>query len=264
MNRNFKIYLISNSINNKKYIGITKRKLHTRFSAHCSNGSSSIISKAIRKYGRENFKIEVLFQTFSLKDMELMENEFIKLYDSLTPHGYNNKSGGRYGTPTKLGKRSMSKSHKKFWKKMTPQQKQERLQLMTEGSAYRARPIIGVNRFDLSIKEYSTISSYIKEGLSWGSLNATLKGENKHSYNYCWFYKTHNDIELYKEEAIKRLGHMYKPNDIKRIVGQKDDIILEFNTLNEVVLKGFDKKSVRRVLKGERKEHKGYLWRFAA
>jgi group I intron endonuclease len=50
------IYKIENILNGKIYIGQSKH-IETRWSEHCreSNQEKSLISKAIAKYGKENF-----------------------------------------------------------------------------------------------------------------------------------------------------------------------------------------------------------------
>lgn len=59
-----KIYKITNLINNKIYVGYTKKSLEKRFEQHCSLKNLKInkmpIKQAIQKYGKENFKIELL------------------------------------------------------------------------------------------------------------------------------------------------------------------------------------------------------------
>ena len=59
------IYKITNLINNKIYIGQTINPISQRWSAHKShakNGSTHKLGRAIRKYGEENFKIELISQ----------------------------------------------------------------------------------------------------------------------------------------------------------------------------------------------------------
>lgn len=87
------VYKITNLVNGKFYIGITCVKFYTRWSQHkyvAKTGSNTIIAKAIRKYGAENFKHEIL-NTFS--DYELAKQEEIKLIAELNPP-YNSTKGG--------------------------------------------------------------------------------------------------------------------------------------------------------------------------
>lgn len=88
------IYLITNKFNGKVYIGQTTRKLEDRFYEHRREKSTSIIHKAIKKYGEENFIIEQLCIAFNQEDLNSAEKTAIKVFNSLVPNGYNLKSGG--------------------------------------------------------------------------------------------------------------------------------------------------------------------------
>lgn len=88
------IYKITNAINNKSYIGQSIDPQH-RFVSHCSraknDNDNSPIHSAIKKYGKENFKLEILEWT---EDYNKREKELIKEYNTLSPNGYNICEGG--------------------------------------------------------------------------------------------------------------------------------------------------------------------------
>nr|DAN84845.1 MAG TPA: intron associated endonuclease [Caudoviricetes sp.] len=58
------IYKITNDINNKIYIGQTNKPAKKRFQRHIqdavSNRLDTHLARAIRKYGKEHFHIEVI------------------------------------------------------------------------------------------------------------------------------------------------------------------------------------------------------------
>ena len=84
------IYKITNLINGKVYIGQSIH-IERRWMEHCNPSSSSVISKAIQKYGKENFNFEVL-KEFSIQDSDKLdeyEDYYIHYYNSLVPYGYN-------------------------------------------------------------------------------------------------------------------------------------------------------------------------------
>ena len=58
------IYIITNLINNKKYVGKTIKTLQERLSNHfrTNNNKNMYIHQAMMKYGKENFKIELIAQ----------------------------------------------------------------------------------------------------------------------------------------------------------------------------------------------------------
>lgn len=87
------IYIITNDINSKVYIGQTK-DVDDRFRQYCktSNVNNSLIGKAIQEYGKEHFRIDVLER--QVQNYDEREIYWIKQYNSIDPNGYNILSGG--------------------------------------------------------------------------------------------------------------------------------------------------------------------------
>lgn len=90
------IYKITNTINNKIYIGQSVR-IKDRWNEHCnpSPNKHSIISQAIKKYGKENFTFEVI-EECSQDQLDEREVFWIKYYNSFED-GYNLTRGGSHG-----------------------------------------------------------------------------------------------------------------------------------------------------------------------
>lgn len=87
------VYKITNLVNNKIYIGQTVN-LNRRWSEHKSK-SKSPVSRAIKKYGENNFTIEVLYFGDNFNEEE---SRYIKEYQSQNKEiGYNIADGGEDG-----------------------------------------------------------------------------------------------------------------------------------------------------------------------
>jgi group I intron endonuclease len=86
------IYIPTNLINGKQYVGQTTTKLNKRINSHKNNKSNYPFTNAIKKYGIENFKII----SFSCpeEDLDWIEEFLIKELNTLLPNGYNLDSGG--------------------------------------------------------------------------------------------------------------------------------------------------------------------------
>lgn len=93
-----KIYLISNDVNNKVYVGQTTQTLKKRFNGHCCYSKSDksqnmYIKRAIHKYGRDKFHISLLEECL-LEQLNERERYWIDFYDSYN-NGYNLTLGGQ-------------------------------------------------------------------------------------------------------------------------------------------------------------------------
>ena len=86
------IYKITNLVNNKVYIG-----QHYGYVDDSYMGSGVLIIKAIKKYGKENFKKEIVEVCNTIEEINLKENYYIKYYKSYAPTGYNIATGGEGG-----------------------------------------------------------------------------------------------------------------------------------------------------------------------
>lgn len=94
------IYLITNTVNGKKYVGQTVRKLSTRWNIHkadARNGCDFIFHRAIRKYGPDSFTVESIAEITAGdgigKSLNQLEILFVYIHDSYNS-GYNMNLGG--------------------------------------------------------------------------------------------------------------------------------------------------------------------------
>lgn len=98
------IYKVTNQVNGRMYIGQTMRSIDVRWKQHVKDSMAEkddyYFHRAIRKYKKENFAIE-LVETISLKtlselksDLNRMERYYINVFDTHNPNGYNGTLGG--------------------------------------------------------------------------------------------------------------------------------------------------------------------------
>ena len=92
------IYLITNKINGKQYIGQTKcEDVETRWRYHKKMSNVSIgrhLLAAYQKYGIDNFKFQIVCITFD-NACDALEEHYIQKFNTLAPNGYNLKHGGK-------------------------------------------------------------------------------------------------------------------------------------------------------------------------
>ncbi len=118
------IYKATNKINGKIYIGQTTYPLDIRIKEHIKSTrrrkSRYYFHKAIKKYGEENFKWEIIAKCNSLKELNQSEIDMIKKYKTFEC-GYNltiggeGKSGYKHTDETKKKISESLKGEKNFF-----------------------------------------------------------------------------------------------------------------------------------------------------
>lgn len=89
------VYKITNTINNKSYIGISihepeKRRIRQHLSGH----GNRIIANAVKKYGKEAFVYEILEANVFDEFLPDLEVAYIAKHNTVAPNGYNLTYGG--------------------------------------------------------------------------------------------------------------------------------------------------------------------------
>lgn len=101
---NFYVYKITNSINNKIYIGQTTETLKKRFKRHTgyqlNMDYASKLHRAMKKYGIDKFSIELIEECDSQEELTEKEYYWINKLNTIN-EGYNiNNSGNKCGGDT--------------------------------------------------------------------------------------------------------------------------------------------------------------------
>jgi group I intron endonuclease len=92
------VYLVTNKVNGKQYVGQTVYTLKRRWSSHGSdvkrNRGPHALVHAIVKYGKENFSIKTLRFCKTREELNSIEKHFIMKLKTKAPNGYNITDGG--------------------------------------------------------------------------------------------------------------------------------------------------------------------------
>lgn len=110
------IYKITNIINNKIYVGLTTKTPEERWKQHVSTAhklnhkdSKCLFKRAIRKYGQDNFKLEIIDIADSEEELKEKEIYWIKKLKSYAfdddGYGYNSTRGG--DMPSEINKKKI-------------------------------------------------------------------------------------------------------------------------------------------------------------
>ncbi len=90
------IYITTNNVNGKKYIG--QKKFIKQWQSYL--GSGIALKRAIKKYGRENFSREIIAIGYSKDELNELEIGFIKEHNAVSSCDYYNiLLGGKCSSP---------------------------------------------------------------------------------------------------------------------------------------------------------------------
>lgn len=268
------IYKITNSINGKIYIGVTSRSIHSRWIEHISDSTKSrkksILHKAISKYGRENFKIEIIEKTDSVENMFILENKYIIKHDSfyLNGKGYNMTLGGdgRIGSVvTEETKKLLSSKGLEFNKSERGIELRNlmankiRGRKVSEKERENKRNVVP-NKTSFTImsptKEIihtTNLSQFCKlNNLSRGALREVLRGRQKSHRGWTLpgpEFIINREIKDTDSNGMKSTFKLLSPNNE----------IVEYTGLSEFCrIHGLNRTCIRYVLNGKYRSHQGW------
>lgn len=108
------IYLITNKVNGKIYVGQTTKSSSERWKQHCVSSNCKKLHSAIKKYGVDSFTISEIYTSFSKEDLDNQEIYWISHLNAMDKNfGYNLKSGGSNGINSEEVRKKIGISLKK-------------------------------------------------------------------------------------------------------------------------------------------------------
>ena len=259
------IYLWTNLVNNKVYIGQTQN-LYQRMQQYYSEREKRCINLALSKYGFDNFDIDILEKDINVADLDKYEQYWMDYYESYDlKKGYNvcKEAGTTRGYHhTDEDKHKMSEIVKK--------RLQEHPEYIKCGSD---NPMFGKK---VSVETRAKIS----EGLK-GNQNAKGKtwkmpegfGERQRQFmlgkQYCLGRKLSpetrakiaesNRRRVISDESKKKMSESHKGKTTKKVKCVELDII--FDSIGEAAeFVGVDRSGIGACLRGAQKTSAGFHW----
>lgn len=132
------VYLITNSITNKQYVGITKRKFQQRIKQHKNyyknEKLTSYLYNSMRKHGLDNFSFKIL-EEIKEKNLELLKEReiyWIKELNTKAPNGYNMSAGGDGMAERIVTEETRKKLSKTHLKRFSDPKEREKISIATK------------------------------------------------------------------------------------------------------------------------------------
>ena len=290
------MYIHTNKVNQKVYIGITGRKPSERWQNGNGYKLNPYFWNAIQKYGWDGFEHEIIEDNLTRKEAEQKEIYYIKKYDS-TNHskGYNIQRGGNlsYRPTVKQYDRVTGKFIKEWDCTISAEQElnipNANISAVCTGKVKTAHGfyftyedlgeqlpehiftwintndwLIPIVQYDLDgnfIKKYDTIQEASKQFSGKSKINFNCKS----SFGYIWkVIDKENPIyplKLSQEEIEKS-----KPNYHSKAILQYSldgEYIRKFNNVQEIVdLLNCNMSNIAATCRKEYFQSNGYIWRY--
>ena len=197
------IYKATNSINGKCYVGQTRHSLEYRKRVHLTKARQGVNTHfycAIRKYGEDAFKWEVLCSTNNKQTLNELETFYITKFDSIK-HGYNMVDGGDNNI---MDIESVKTKHDKVM-----QSKEVRDKISKSMKEYRAtHPFTEEHRRRLSEKAKGNHNFGSGDTRSIGCYCIDVDGKEHHFHSYRdawkWWSSVPNGFDTKSECVYQR------------------------------------------------------------
>jgi group I intron endonuclease len=261
------IYKITNTETKKCYIGETiEASPETRWRGHIQtlkrNAGCPALKDAMKKYGVDKFKFEVLIICFD-EDVDKYEREYIKKYNSMVPNGYNILPGGKCGGGFK-GK----KHTKEAIKKMVEGVKKFREANPNHFETYRERHKETMKKVDISsaVKKSDKFQKAKEEGRigAKGHKDGKLSEETKKKISESvtkYFKENGANVNNYKNHCDIMAKASGKP-----VVQYNLDMtfVAQYKSIAEAGrLSSVKKSSIQKAASKPNKTAGGYIWKYA-
>lgn len=300
MKNNYCIYKYTNLINNKIYIGQTCQQLEKR-AGKDGNGykGCTYFYRAIKYYGWDNFKSEVIVSNLTEKEADIIEQEYIKQYNSNDPtYGYNLEGGGRYSKinvtrktyfqdelmkywrfPNKIAQYDLTGNILKIWKNIQTAANELHMPVSSitgccSGRTKRAGKYIFKhiidNKFEHKIDGLHMIGQYSLDGefIKLWSLASEIEentGIKSIRVNECCNNKRQRigEYRFIKIYDSKNIPNSIEPIKKYKRFSKNGEYIDSFISRKEIAAKlGINIDGIGRCISGELKTSHGYIWRY--
>lgn len=240
------IYKVTNIINNKIYIGQTIHELEIRKRQHenaFKYGAKNAFAKAINKYGKENFRWEIIDKANSIDELNKKEEYYIKFYHSLTTeNGYNIKYGGNNNIMPDVVK-----------KKISIAQLGEKNHMYGKTGALNStsKKVINITT-NMIFDSASEAAKYDNTNVS--HVCAVCRGERGSTKNNIYRYLDNDNNIIYPDNEIKIRNKPVQNLDTGEIFNSATEA--------EIYYQGYKSGNLSKACKGINKSFANYKWRY--
>ena len=188
------VYITTNLITGKQYVGDhSSDNLNDGYL-----GSGIYLNESVNKYGRENFKRDILQIVDTKEEAFNLQQKYITEYDTLKPNGYNISPTGGHGTANSWSdesRKKLSKSHTGM--KQTEQTIQKRIKKCN------------IKREETKKKQSQSLQGHTVTKQTAEKISNALKGKKKSLEHIKHLSESHKGHKV-SEETRKKQSNSHK------------------------------------------------------
>lgn len=292
MEKEYCVYVHTNKVNGKRYVGITCQKPEYRWANGKGYKENRHFDSAIKKYGWDSFDHDVIMTGLTKKQACLWEAVLIAQWDTTNPtKGYNIALGGvGPNSVSTVTRKKMSDQTTRFFENH-PEAREHLAELgRRQFSTYESKQAVSERMKKMfaehpekkttkAIRQYDLNGNYIRDwesavlaekggGYDRKKISSCLTGHQKSACGYLWRYA--NKSEPTKIEGIpQKQKKPKKQRKYKRYIGveqydRKGNWIRSFDSVLEATqVAGVNHSCIIRCCRGRGHTAGGYQWRYS-
>lgn len=241
------VYKITNKSNGKRYIGQTTHSLEWRWKKHQYPSNCVLLHRAIKKYGKDGFELTIIARCDSMEELNHREEYYIKIFNTLSPNGYNLDTGGKNKKASEETRQKISKAVK--GRKRNPHSEESKKKMSLSHTGKRASEETKKKLSVMRMGRKQTPQAIEK-------LRAFLKGRSKSKEHRLNLAKSREGMKL-SEKHKSAIGNGLKKkivcNETGKIYDSTKDAAIELNVVPS---------SIWHVLNGKCKTCKGFTFSY--
>lgn len=241
------IYKTTNQLNGKIYVGQDSKNDDTYY------GSGKYFKRALKKYGKENFKKEILEYCSTKKELDEREVFWITNLNSIED-GYNFATGGQGGNLGSLVAEKKSESLKEYHKN-NPEHQTGKKNPRYDGNIHTFH---NIKTFEIFVGTKLELMYHMNETHS-SCINAVIKGRRNH-YKYWILEENKNTITLEKLQEERIRNNPNWVSDIISIEHPERNLVYEGEiSAARLVHPEVKTNGLQKLLSGKIKSHSGWI-----
>jgi len=277
------VYLVTNKINGKRYVGQTVNTLEIRWGQHESHSLNIKRAEpfmcALRKYGTENFEIKSLARCETMQELNHREEYYIELLGTMAPVGYNVQPGGNNKRMHPDTKKKISLA--KIGKKLPPFTEEHKRKISEANKGQNLGGTLSEEtRRKISIANSGERNPGFGKRPSENTIRAVIKANTGNTY---WVGKHHNQESKDKmsqskmgrflgsenpffgkkhtEESLHKMSKAQDKTKIKVLCINNNTVYDSKNSASKTL--NVDRKQISKNISGEITNVKGFVFKKA-